>query len=515
MKNRHTSYFKYRYPIIAITLVLTWVITATYIVQSNTPPETQGEYRTPASVDSEKQEMLAKDHPLLQETYTLAVNAYIWGAALVRLEQVARLYTDTSGPKKDTSYRARLNEFGHSRRLPGPSDTDMPTANQDTLYSSAILDVGQSPMVLSVPKVSDRYYVINMFDMWHNLFKYVGVRETGREAQKFLIVPPNWQAPSDVPKELQVVRASTSKVWLWGRTQVLNSSDYTKAHKIQDQYTLTPYEVYTGKKEFMAFRPLSQRPGRSADPLRFYEELAQYVKDNPLDQEVLGLYKQFKKIGLTEDGFQRERLTQQFKDELEKALVDGEQIVLSQASNPYVMKNVNGWGYCFVLDNFKDDFALRAMVAGPYLGGQGAKEALYPLAIKDVDANELNGSKSYKIHFEKEPPVGAFWSITVYDDKTKLLVENSLKRYSLGSNTKLVKDKNGSFDIFLSQDMPLEEARQSNWLALPPGKFYVITRLYIPSKEILNLKWKIPPLERVKDRRGARVPMEILSTYIQ
>ncbi|MEJ6091194.1 DUF1254 domain-containing protein, partial [Aliivibrio salmonicida] len=107
---------------------------------------------------------------LAQESYLLATNAYLWGSTLVRMEQVSRQYTDMSQPQNDTSYRAPLNHFGHARRLPTDQDTDMPTANRDTLYSSAIVDVSDEPMILSTPTVKDRYFVIDMFDMWHNLF---------------------------------------------------------------------------------------------------------------------------------------------------------------------------------------------------------------------------------------------------------------------------------------------------------------------------------------------------------
>lgn len=127
-----------------------------------------------------------------QESYILATNAYLWGSTLVRMEQIVRKYTDMSQPQNDTSYRAPLNHFGHARRLPTNLDTDMPTANRDTLYSSAVVDVSNEPIILSTPAVKDRYFVIDLFDMWHNLFKYVGTRETGKNAQEIMIVPPNW-----------------------------------------------------------------------------------------------------------------------------------------------------------------------------------------------------------------------------------------------------------------------------------------------------------------------------------
>lgn len=431
---------------------------------------------------------------LEQETYTLGVNAYLWGSTLVRMENIARLYTDVSNPQPDTSYRGPLNQFGHARRLSSSDDTDMPTANRDTLYSSAVLDLSQEPLVLSVPAVDDRYYVINMFDMWHNLFKYVGTRETGTLAKQFLIVPPGWQG-SDIPHDLTVVESPTSKVWLWGRTQVFGEEDYATVHNIQDNYTLTPLSQYMGQApKSSEVNSLPEVAGDKSDPLRFFVELGEYLKANPLDARQQALAGQFEKIGLTQQGFDRSKLSEPMQQMLVKALVDGRKIVDAQVANPNTLDMKDGWYYAFSLDNFGDDNALRSLIAGPYLGGQGAKEAIYPITYTDAKGAVLSGTTDYKMHFEQEPPVGAFWSVTVYDADSKLLVKNEINRFSISNLNKLNKAEDGSFDIYLSDQNPGEK-QVSNWLPTPEGNFYVLARLYIPSKEILDMQWTVPAIQ--------------------
>jgi hypothetical protein len=52
---------------------------------------------------------------------------------------------------------------------------------------------------------------------------------------------------------------------------------------------------------------------------------------------------------------------------------------------------------------------------------------MYPFARADGDGQTLDGSKnSYTLTFEaaKLPPVNAFWSLTMYDGKTQLLLDN-------------------------------------------------------------------------------------------
>ncbi|MCW8327447.1 DUF1254 domain-containing protein [Photobacterium sp. SDRW27] len=434
---------------------------------------------------------------LANETYTLGVNAYLWGSTLVRMEQISRQYTDLSQTQADTSYRGPLNQFGHARRLSSPADTDMPTANRDTLYSSAILDLSQEPLVLSVPDVTDRYFVINMFDMWHNLFQYVGTRETGSLAKQFLIVPPGWKDDGTTPRNLNIIESPTSKVWLWGRTQVFGEQDYAAANTIQDKYTLTPLSVYSGQaKKPVKFKSLPPRPGKTDDPLRFFVELGEYLKANPLPERQQALAGQFAKIGLTTDqGFDRSAVTTAMKKTLIKAIEDGQKIVSAQAANPGNLEMKDGWVYTFALDSFGDDNAMRSLIAHPYLGGQGPKEAIYPMAATDAKGVPLNGQNDYTMKFDGEPPVGSFWSVTVYDAKSKLLVDNEIDRYNINDLTDINKNKDGSFEIHFSSDKPKGSEAQ-NWLPTPDGPFYVLARLYIPSKEVLDMSWTVPGLKK-------------------
>ncbi|MFG1482726.1 DUF1254 domain-containing protein [Halobacteriovorax sp. HFRX-2_2] len=513
-----SSYQKYLFPALGVVLAISWISTVTYLVQTNTP-ESYRTHLSQAAIDKiyygkergggERSiaSVPVKDDPLLKEAYSLGLNAYLWGSTLVRMENIARTYTDVTQKQPETSYRAPLNEFGHSRRLPGPTDTDMPTANQDTLYSSAVLDLNQSPMVLSVPAIKDRYYVIDVFDMWHNLIKYVGTRATGTNAQKYLIVAPNTSEMYKNNKGLSgltIIESPTSKVWLWGRTQILKSDDMDKelaeVHKIQDNYKLTELDEYLGNKKRVRIYPLEKRIGSDSDPLRFFQELGEYIKVNPVTDKEKALFGQFKKIGLTKDGFKKEMLSQAVQDVLVQVLNDGPQVAAAQIRNPANTKFANGWSYVFGLDNFGDDYALRSMVSHPYLGGQGEKEALYPLAEVDIKGNKLTGSKMYRIRFKSEPKVGAFWSVTVYDSVSKMLIKNDLERYSLNNSSNLTKKSDGSFDLYLSNRMPMDEKQKANWLATPKGNFYVIMRLYIPSKEILDSKWKVPGIEPVEPK---------------
>lgn len=96
--------------------------------------------------------------------YQLGLSAYTWGYPLVRMERAVRSYSDVSSGVPATSYREPINKIGWARELATPLAKDMPTANNDTFYMSAVV-VLDDPFVLSVPDTADRYYVINVFNM--------------------------------------------------------------------------------------------------------------------------------------------------------------------------------------------------------------------------------------------------------------------------------------------------------------------------------------------------------------
>jgi hypothetical protein len=79
----------------------------------------------------------------------------------------------------------------------------------------------------------------------------------------------------------------------------------------------------------------------------------------------------------------------------------------------------------------------------------------------------------------------------MYNAGDKMLVENSIQRYKIGTDTKgLVRASDGSITIPIQADKPASNAE--NWLPSPKGEFYLLLRLYQPSEEILNAPISFP-----------------------
>jgi hypothetical protein len=145
------------------------------------------------------------------------------------------------------------------------------------------------------------------------------------------------------------------------------------------------------------------------------------------------------------------------------------------------------------------DYAVRAFVSLIGLGALTPEEAAYPNAGKDRDGRPLSGDHRYRIHFEPEqtPPVDAFWSLTMYDERG-FLIDNPIRRYTIGDRDPLTFNPDGSLDILVQHQQPAGSL--SNWLPAPAGPFQVTMRLYLPGPDFLNGRWKLPGIERLGNR---------------
>ena len=115
---------------------------------------------------------------------------------------------------------------------------------------------------------------------------------------------------------------------------------------------------------------------------------------------------------------------------------------------------------------------------------------------KDVQGETLDGSKhNYTLTFANGqfPPVNAFWSVTMYDGKSQLLIENPINRYLINSPMLpgMKKNADGSLTIYIQKNSP-GKAKEANWLPAPDGPIYLVMRLYWPKTEPPSI---LPPGE--------------------
>ncbi|MEX1116918.1 MAG: DUF1214 domain-containing protein [Akkermansiaceae bacterium] len=151
------------------------------------------------------------------------------------------------------------------------------------------------------------------------------------------------------------------------------------------------------------------------------------------------------------------------------------------------MTDVNGWRLGSLPGDeahYNGDLVMRATAAKAGIYGNDATEAVYPLARVDVDGNTLDTSQhNYTLTFaaDKMPPVNAFWSVTMYDGKSQLMIQNPINRYLVNSAmaSAMTKNEDGSVTIYIQKDSPGAD-KEANWLPAPDGNAYLVMRLYWP-----------------------------------
>lgn len=439
---------------------------------------------------------------LEQSALELGVEAYIYGYPLVLMDVTRSVLTNAPKPAE---LAAPLNQFCHVRTFPDDTMTKIVSPNADTLYSSAWLDLTKEPLVMSVPEIGKRYYLMQLLDAWTNVFASPGTRTTGNGPGDFAIYGPDWAGI--LPTGVQGIRSPTNTVWIIGRTQTNGKDDYRVVHVIQDQYKLTPLsefgKAYTTPANVqvradvdMDKPPVEQVADMST--VMFFSRLNDLMKENPPTLADAEAIRRFAALGIgPSQTFELESLDRHVAKGLEGCVEAARTAINSAAKKPYG-KKYNGWEFVLDAGQYGTDYLRRAVVAFVGLGANLAEDAIYPCATNDPDGLPLNGSSSYEITFLKGqlPPVGAFWSITLYNSK-HFFVKNSINRYAIGDRDALKFNDDGSLTIYVQNSSP-GPPNESNWLPAPRDIFSLLMRLYWPKKQIIEGLWRPPAIERTK-----------------
>lgn len=433
----------------------------------------------------------------------LVKDAYIYGYPIVDSYRVQYSYfIDKASPE----YKGDWNKVHNIARVYTPKDIALQTPNSDTPYSFIGADLRTEPLVLTVPKVeSNRYYSIQLVDMFTHNFAYVGSRATGNEQENFILAGPDWKGkkPANVK---DVIRSETDLAFLLYRTQLFSDKDIENVKKIQAGYKVTPLSTFLGEKapkpapKINFIQPLTlEQQKTSPEFFNILNFTLQYTNEHPSEKAML---KKFEQIGVKAGKkFEYDKLD----PVIQAAIPKGIEKAWAELQNRKVnyldkglIKSSDGFGNREHIDGRYLD---RMM--GAYFGiyGNSEEEAVYPTYFVDSKGIPLNGKNKYQLTFPagKLPPVKSFWSLTMYKLPESLLYENELNRYLINSTMihDLKKNEDGSITLYVQNEAPVESLK-SNWLPAPKDSFVAIMRLYWPEQAVLDRTWKEPQMVQVK-----------------
>ncbi len=436
------------------------------------------------------------------EARAIAKEAYVYGYPIVDNLRVQYSYfTD----KASAEYKAPYNTLYNIPRVFTPEDRAIQTPNSDTPYSWIGLDLRAEPIVFTVPPIEkNRYWSLQLIDLYTHNFDYLGSRTTGNKGGSFMIAGPNWKGAT--PKGItKIIRSETLIASAQFRTQLFDPGDLDNVKKIQNQYIVKPLSAFRGKPAPKAApaiqfpKPLS--PQEQKTSLDFFRQLnfgLQFAPPHPSEKALMARFARID-VGAGKI-FDPARLAPEMKAAIEAGMADAWQE--SDRLKAQVSAGKLASGDIFgTRDYLKNNYGYRMLAAALGIYGNSKQEAMYPAYYVDATGQPLDGSNRYTLRFApgQLPPVHSFWSMTMYEQPASLLVANPLNRYLLNSPMlpQFKRDADGGLTFIIQHDSPGKD-KEPNWLPAPSGPFSMIMRLYWPKDAALSGEWVAPKLVQAR-----------------
>jgi hypothetical protein len=360
-----------------------------------------------------------------------------------------------------------------------------------------------------VPAVDPkRYYSVMLCDGNTYNYGYIGTRATGSEAGDYIVVGPDWkgQMPPGIKK---VFRSSTGLSLAGYRTQLYGPDDLNAVKTVQAGYKVQPLSAYL-KQPAPPPAPAIDFPKIDKELVKanFFEYLDFALQFAPAEPNEMEIRAKLARIGVgAGKTFNFKDLSMEDKTEIGLGMKEGERKVDEAIAN--AGKRINFWQVSSLPGDsahYNGDWLKRAAAAKAGIYGNDAEEATYPITRSDGDGDTLDGSKhSYTLTFPpgQLPPVNSFWSLTMYDGETQLLIENPINRYLVNSPMvpAMKTNADGSLTLYIQNKSPGAD-KEANWLPAPNGPIYLVMRLYWPKTtppSILPVgegTWQPPGLKR-------------------
>jgi len=425
--------------------------------------------------------------PGIAETRNIAEEGFVYGLPLVMNYAIMNEFAID---KDSGQFKAPFNMIYNDEQVFTYKDTAVVTPNSDTPYSMSWLDLRAEPMVISVPAVEkERYYSVQLVDGNAYNYGYIGSRATGNDAGSYLVAGPEWKGekPAGVKK---VFRSTTPFSLTIFRTQLFTAEDMPNVVAVQKGYKVQPLSVYLNQPAPAAVAKIDFLPA-STNGIKdnFYEYLNAALEFIPTTTENKAIRTRLASIGIGPGKtFEFKDLSLEHKAAILLAMKEGDGKVAQYLDTG--MKDLNHWKVGSLFGDqafYNGDWLKRAAAAKGGIYGNDAVEAAYPMTRWDSNGESLDGSKhNYTLTFPagQLPPVNAFWSVTMYDGKTQLLIKNPINRYLINSPMlpNMKKNEDSSLTIYIQKESPGQELA-SNWLPAPNGPIYLVMRLYWPKTE--------------------------------
>jgi hypothetical protein len=500
---------------------------------------------TPDKADSRLGKLEFKDGVPTPATYYLdfsrAVGSFLNGFSGVSMYAIRQGFRDAGVPDGSVLIFSRLMD----------SKSLFLTANNDTIYFWAYVDLGKGPLVVETPP--DTLGVFD--DMWFRYISDFGLAGPDRGAGgKFLLLPPGYEGP--LPEGgFFIGRSRTNGVGVIGRAFLDNNDPAPPVARIKGGLKIYPYVPGSYGSSIGAFLTGKGPLGQLAEPktpdfvegsgkvmstippndASYYDMLNALVQSEPaeaLDSEIAG---QFAAIGIVKG--KAFKPDERLKKTLVEAAAVGNAASRSIGISPrpslgfsYYPDSKSNWSNPLFAGNYDfmgppPEVTKEGVKPYPQNGARtvDARTSFFYLAtvitpamvmrltnigsqylgtFYDADSQPLDGGKTYKLRLPADIPAAKFWSLCVYDNQTRSMLQTGQPFPRAGSQAfptaAAAPNPDGSTTIYFGPKKP-KDAADGNWIETLPAKgWFVLLRLYSPLKPFFDQSWRPSEIELVK-----------------
>jgi hypothetical protein len=385
------------------------------------------------------------------------------------------------------------------------------TASSEAVYAMAWIDLRGGPIVVETPRLVEGV----LHDSWGRRLADTGkAGPDGGRGGMYVVVPPGYTG--FVPKSRFAVQSRTFGVWAAFRGPLIDGRPEPAVGSFKKYLKIYPLQE-ARKPPPNPFLDISDAAVDTVFPadVSYFERLDALVQEEPPDSqdpEVLGL---LASIGIVK--------ARRFAPDARMSAILADAAAVADATARALVfcpRDVEAWLFPerqwqklrvgsssdFIRDGA---LALDALARFHYLAaidtmalaldeGSGTQSAI---VFRDGKGRLLDGSRSYSLTLPPEVPASDFWSLVVYDNQTRSMLQTGQRRPSLSSaRGGLRTNRDGSITIHFGPELPRARQERSNWIQTLPGKAWsAILRLHGAREPWLDGTWRPGDVELVTE----------------